>query len=103
MPAQQQATVRWHLVAAGGLPPCARQGHSATVVPERGWIVVFGGANEGGPLSDLFVFDVRTHTWSQRKAQGGAPAARSRHAAVYVPARDSIYVFGGTLKNGVWG
>ena len=79
-----------------GERPSPRQGHSATEIPERGWIVVFGGISEAGPLNDLYILDVHTHEWTRKPAAGPTPLARCRHAAVYIPARDSIYVFGGT-------
>ncbi|KAL6746870.1 hypothetical protein V8C86DRAFT_1437567 [Haematococcus lacustris] len=99
-----------------GRAPCARGGHSATLINGRVW--VFGGEDSGRrPLSDLHCLDLASATWSQAwplpsAAQGqahdtaaqrqggkrvlppGPPSARSAHAAAAYLDR-YLLIFGG--------
>ena len=67
---------------AGGSPPPARAGHSATALPD-GRMVVFGGMDEKGAFkNDLFVVDVPQMSWIKLTgiAKGAPPKPRAYHS-----------------------
>ena len=80
--------------------PCIRFGHSQAAVGKS--IFVFGGrmgtSIDEKLLDDLWTFDTEARTWSEVKATGDAPSARSFHSSVVVG--ECIYVFGGCPAEG---
>ena len=116
--------VAWKALAAGGSDrhaPSPRQGHSATAVPRRECIVVFGGQGDfvrgttfraggsgGGGASavgepdgrkiyynDCYRFDCKTRAWSSLPCTGDAPSPRAGHTALVV-SNTRLVVTGGT-------
>lgn len=91
-----------------GLPPCARIGHSFTLVGNRCYL--FGGlANDSEDpngnvlryLDDLYQLELQPSTgarcWTIPETKGGRPLARESHAAVAHVGQGSprLYIFGG--------
>lgn len=79
----------WHWTAITlhiGDVPSARSGHSAIWDEERGCMVVYGGQNADGTITDPSAYMVRIMTnaaiWKRLPLAGGSPlpAARTRHA-----------------------
>ena len=71
-----------------------RAGHTATLVKGRK-IVVFGGQNQSGQLSDVWVLDTIKWEWDRPMIAGTPPVGRSGHTAAYSVAEDKIFFFGG--------
>jgi Galactose oxidase, central domain len=90
----------WQTVdARGGIPP--RAGHSANVWMD-GSVVVFGGRNDATVLSDLWLLDVATFTWTLLDAgtSSQGPGELVNHAAAVVPSWNGLFIAGGTDGDG---
>jgi Galactose oxidase, central domain/Dictyostelium (slime mold) repeat len=93
-------------------PPLSRFLTTATYVPNRNAMVIFGGRHQTettpGPwLGDTWALDLATSTWSQLATNGPSPQARDRASAVYDSDHDRLVVFGGydgnvTVLDDVW-
>ncbi|KAK9348384.1 hypothetical protein V1522DRAFT_398477 [Lipomyces starkeyi] len=84
-----------------GTVPSGRHGHTATYWKE-GKLIIFGGENERGVfLNELYVFDVRTQTWSSPATYGRKPVGRSRHAACLSECGKRLYFCGGFRQHTV--
>ncbi|HET9327085.1 MAG TPA: kelch repeat-containing protein [Candidatus Eisenbacteria bacterium] len=96
---------RWRPVAALGLPPSPRAGHTGIYDPVRHRMVVFGG-NDGARSNEVLALSLTApETWSLLTPSGSPPTARELHAAIYDPVGDRMIVFGGTdgtKLNDVW-
>lgn len=97
----------WTDVTPTPLPkawPAARRYHAMVRDPERGVLVMFGGAeqippNDNVAVDDLWEYDPAAHTWTDRTPAtrpAAWPAARFMHAMAYDEARQTIVLFGGT-------
>ena len=56
---------RWERLAPAGQVPSERWRHTATHVPTRDSVFVFGGLCKGKRLNDSFLFNLSTHEWSE--------------------------------------
>ncbi|KAK9257282.1 hypothetical protein V1507DRAFT_446736 [Lipomyces tetrasporus] len=84
-----------------GTIPSGRHGHTATYWKD-GKLIIFGGENERGVfLNDLYVFDLRTLTWSSPTTYGRKPIGRSRHAACLSECGKRLYFCGGFRQHTV--
>jgi len=52
----------WSRVEAKGTPPCARSGHSCTVVGDK-YVVIFGGGSVSRCFNDVHVLDTQSMEW----------------------------------------
>eukprot|EP00959_Pyramimonas_sp_CCMP1952_P081919 1711431-Pyramimonas_sp.AAC.1 len=52
-----------------------------------------GAGAAGGASNDLYLYDVDSDSWEQKKSGGAVPSGRHGHSALV--AGDSMYVFGG--------
>lgn len=96
---------QWARPQVEGTGPCARGGHSATLVspsdPQKASarIFVFGGHFDRGSgngfsyLNDVHVLDIDENTWYQPRCRGTAPEERYGHSAALVGTR--VVYFGG--------
>ncbi|KAA8911738.1 hypothetical protein FN846DRAFT_934639 [Sphaerosporella brunnea] len=92
-------TMTWTLVDNYGDIPSVRMGHSATYWRDDK-LIIFGGENEQRVfLSDVYIFDIPTATWSQPVLSGHPPRGRSRHAVVLHD--DKLFILGGVHSNPV--
>lgn len=80
--------------------PTGRQWYGAAFDSTRGRLVVFGGSQGGGTLSDTWEYDTASLAWSPAALSGEAPAGRSRHEGVYVPDLAAALFFGGRTSQG---
>eukprot|EP00741_Cyanophora_paradoxa_P011450 tig00020556_g11061.t1 len=87
----------WRRVSAQGAIPDPRNSHGAAVL--GGKMVVFGGANDDGPLDDVCVFDIATSTWLRDAPAGKGPAPREMFACAPLSA-SRLLVHGGRLESG---
>ncbi|TGZ77954.1 galactose oxidase [Ascodesmis nigricans] len=86
-------TYTWSLVDNYGDIPSVRMGHTATYWKDDK-LIVFGGENEQRMfLSDVYIFDIQTATWSQPVLSGHPPVGRSRHAVALHD--DKLFIIGG--------
>ena len=87
----------WASAVAEGIPPCARGGHSATLVGSS--LVIFGGHYYQDKttgfvyLNDTHYLDVKKSKWVKPYCSGDIPPPRYNHTAVY--AAGFIIIFGG--------
>lgn len=96
---------QWARPQVEGSGPCARGGHTATLVhPQKASAKIFlfgghydAGSGDGGEgfiyLNDTFILDIDENTWFQPRCRGTAPEARYGHSAALVGPR--IVYFGG--------
>jgi len=92
----------WTSVKPLGKPPAARNGHSAVYDPASNRMIVFGGGlGFVSPcVNDVWVLkhangEGGQAAWIQLSPNGGSPAPRLRHNAVYDSANNRMIVFGG--------
>ena len=70
--------------------PTARGGHGMAYDDVRDQVVLFGGNISGvGFTNDTWIYDSATRQWSPQLL-AVSPPARSHHALVYHPGRDSV-------------
>lgn len=74
-------------------PPPRR--HAESVVDPRNdmWII-FGGKGVGGPMNDIWGFDLKTHRWINLTP---GPLSRTDHAVFYDPSKGDIFIYGGDI------
>ena len=98
--------VSWSEVEATGVAPCARAWHSATALPARGRIIVYGGRDARGCVGDselLWILDVGLEgavppQWAcipWPSAIVAAPRPRHAHSATLLDELDVLVIFGG--------
>jgi len=99
-------TEAWSLVTVVGAPPAARTQHTAVHDAAGQRMVVFGGRDADAVLSDTWMLDLATDTWSQPTPAGPPPDARRGHTAVADPDNSRMIVFGGLgsagFQNDTW-
>ena len=71
----------WHLADAMGDLPNPRWRHTATVLPDSGGILLFGGLCKGQRFNDTFVYSMSQKEWNIKECGGAAPHPRSHHTA----------------------
>jgi hypothetical protein len=91
---EKDGAVKWRalLRAEGAAWPPARRSHSCVAFGASA-LVIFGGVGQDGvPLGDTWVLDLRTTQWSPVVLPEGArrPAARQGHSAVAYPANEVL-------------
>ncbi|KAK7206530.1 kelch repeat protein TeaB [Myxozyma melibiosi] len=92
-----------HVTEPAGEVPSRRHGHTATYWKD-GKLIVFGGEDESGRLlNDLYVYDLRSSSWTQPVTYGNPPYQRSRHAACLSECRTRLYFSGGSRHGSVLG
>ncbi|KAF8244441.1 galactose oxidase [Wilcoxina mikolae CBS 423.85] len=92
-------TFTWTLVDNYGDIPSVRMGHTTTYWRDDK-LIIFGGENEQRVfLSDVYIFDIPSATWSQPVLSGHPPCGRSRHAVVLHD--DKLFILGGIHNNPV--
>eukprot|EP00933_Yihiella_yeosuensis_P068271 TRINITY_DN7371_c1_g3_i1.p1 TRINITY_DN7371_c1_g3~~TRINITY_DN7371_c1_g3_i1.p1 ORF type:complete len:453 (+),score=89.39 TRINITY_DN7371_c1_g3_i1:43-1359(+) len=104
----QERRWQWARPQIEGEGPCARGGHTATLVgptdPQKASarIVLFGGHYNGGQdegfryLNDVHLLDIDENTWAHPRCRGTAPEPRYGHSAALVGSR--VVYFGGRGK-----
>ena len=78
--------------------PCPRWGHTMNMIDNKRFIIYGGQMIEKGsakPLSDLFIYDLMDHKWTQPINCDGV--ARTWHTADFLPERQLLLVFGGDV------
>jgi N-acetylneuraminic acid mutarotase len=84
----------WTKLEAKGDLPSPRWGHTLTPVGKR--LILFGGETIGGQkLSEVYVLDTDTLTWTKAGPTGVMVAPRKNHSAALVAAKQKIIYFGG--------
>ena len=74
----------WYPPSVTGQIPTGRSGHTASLLPHSGEIVVFGGVRNRKWLNSLAVLDTTRWKWSIPKVFGDTPKPRSYHTATPV-------------------
>lgn len=108
-PLPEQARERnwqWARPQVEGAGPCARGGHTATLVQPQGAaakIILFGGHYDSGAsaggfifLNDVHTLDIEENTWIEPRTRGTPPEPRYAHSAALVGNR--VVYFGGKGK-----
>jgi galactose oxidase-like protein/Kelch motif protein len=94
----QQYYGNWqHLTTSGTSVPGLTQ-HTAVLDSQRGRMLVYGGEESNGTLSDqLYALDLQTLTWSVVTIgfPGTGPHGRQEHVSIYDAAHDALFVYGG--------
>ena len=79
-----------------GIPPAARQSHSAIFDPARNQMVIFGGDRADGINNEVWELSLTDPpVWYALQPAGTPPSPRSSHSAIYDPVRSRMLVFGG--------
>ena len=92
--AQVKTAFYWSAVGGVSLPQY-RESHAAVWDIGNGRMLVFGGRDSPDYFNDLWAYYPSTDTWAELAPTGGPPAERATAIAIYVPATEKMYVFGG--------
>ena len=79
-------TPHWRKVDVSGVPPSARDGHSAVLAPDGKTMLVYGGFDGKTQLADLVALDTESYEWSRPRL---LPAAEGASEAVGADAPDA--------------
>ncbi|ORX45691.1 hypothetical protein DM01DRAFT_1169846 [Hesseltinella vesiculosa] len=80
--------------------PSTRYWHSATLLPGKGQILIFGGVYSGKACPDFaYLFDTNTLKWTQPNVVGASAQARYGHSAVMV-GKNLLYIMFGADVSG---
>jgi hypothetical protein len=79
--------------ATAGWGPAARTGCAAAFDPRSERVVIQGGENSIGCLSDMWTWD--GNDWTEHTTSGSAPSSRTGHGIYYDSARTELRMFGG--------
>lgn len=86
----------WTPLAVTGTPPPARAQASMVYDPAGNRMVLYGGETDDAKFGDVWTLNLDgTPSWTQVTPAGTPPFARSRHGAIYDPARARMVMFGG--------
>ncbi|CAE7644690.1 tea1, partial [Symbiodinium necroappetens] len=87
----------WEQLSPSGTAPDARRVHTAVWSPAADGFYVFGGYHGClcGNVNDLWYYGREANIWAELSPSGTAPSARFGHTAVWSPAANGFYVFGG--------
>jgi hypothetical protein len=99
------ASATWEEVTPSDRRPPPRSWTRAAWDPSGKRLFLFGGeAADQSPLGDLWAFDPEAGTWEEVPQGDRVPSPRSQHAAVFLPDREWLLVFGGvgTEDNLIW-
>ncbi|MGH7724466.1 MAG: Kelch repeat-containing protein [Candidatus Eiseniibacteriota bacterium] len=92
----------WSTVAAAGIPPAPRSGHTAVYDAARNRMLVFGGISGGTVFNDVWALSLgATPAWTLLAPTGTPPAGRFWHSAIYDPPRDRMIIARGAAIGGM--
>jgi hypothetical protein len=74
--------------------PSARSGHTMAYDSANNRVVLFGGYDGSSYLSDTWIYNYGTNTWTQVNPST-SPSVRSEHAMVYDSVKNRCVLFGG--------
>ena len=80
------ANESWYPLHVAGSPPVPRAGHTATLSPDGQRVIVYGGMDARGMLSDAHALDLskaREPIWWQLIPAGTTPQPRHSHTATF--------------------
>ena len=86
-------TYKWHTLEVEGYQPSGRNGHTATLIDEK--IYIIGGWLGSGPFAadDLHAFDIKAKEWTKLEPKGISPGPCNMHTADAIDRE--IFVFRG--------
>jgi Galactose oxidase, central domain/FlgD Ig-like domain/Kelch motif len=91
----------WSTIAATGVPPTPRHGHTAVYDAARNRMIVFGGISGATVFNDAWALSLgATPTWTLLTPTGTPPAGRFWHTAIYDAPRDRMIVGRGATIGG---
>lgn len=85
---------QWQVWSCKGDVPPGKEGHFAVLQGDR-WIFFCGRKHNWQSTNDVHVLHLPTRTWTLQACTGAVPCARTDVAAVLVPNRNLLLVFGG--------
>jgi N-acetylneuraminic acid mutarotase len=86
---------KWtNLNPAGGLPP-ARDSFSFAYDSSHSRVVIYGGYDGSGFLSDTWAYSLQTNTWTDLKPTAASPSALQGQSMIYDPSSHEVIMFGG--------
>ena len=85
----------WQQLAAGGVGPPSRYGHSAVYDPKLNRMVISHGFTTAGRFDDTWAFDLAANSWKDITPAGIKPTKRCLHHAVLDEKGNAMYLYGG--------
>jgi len=89
------AANQWTRLADNNAGPSRRYGHSGIIDTVRNRVIISHGFTNSGRFDDTWAFDLAANRWSDISPAGGRPVRRCLHHAVYDPAGDQMFLYGG--------
>ena len=95
----------WRLQHAEGRSrPGTRGGHQLVIDTKKQLVYLYGGWDGYQDLSDLWVYDIATNSWSllfAQSEQNKGPTPRSCHKMIFDPVSENIFMLGRYLDNSI--
>jgi hypothetical protein len=88
-------TPAWTLLTPSGTPPSARASQVAIYDPIRDRMLMYGGSNSSGPLTDLWALNLASGPAWNALTTAGSQGETGGYSAIYDLARDRVLLFGG--------
>jgi len=79
-----------------GAPPCARYGHSATMVNNGTTMIVVGGQDKADQYNDVWALSMEPYVWTAVNVDGVPPCVREKHTCTLVG--DKLLLVGGFTR-----
>ena len=97
----------WTELSPSGNVPSPRGNHRMVFDASAGRMVLFGGFDGSGELSDTWTYDTASNTWTEVQVPGDTPTGREEHTLGYDPKAGRVLLFGGfdasdTDLNDLW-
>ena len=86
-------SLQWDKVSYKNTVAPSTRSHHTSIFTENSVMVTFGGYDGAQYKNDVWIFNLKTHTWVEMLTTGDMPSAREFHAAIYF--NSTMVVFGG--------
>lgn len=88
------------VTVSGSTVPQGRTGHASGILSDQ--LFIFGGQGASGWLSDVWVFNFKSHAWAQVSSSGASPGAVSYPTGAFIGSHYFFISSSGTPGSNLW-